>query len=113
MDPKAKNPKFRPAISRDQEKANLRILELFNYYKARRRNNTITTLDKSYIHSRDAILISRMDGMDTMIMLGSGGRAGHTYVCSWMNGELYVFEAQAAPYWLIAGLQKNKFGNWI
>ena len=31
-DPKAKNPRFRPSISRDQEKANLRIMELCDRY---------------------------------------------------------------------------------
>ena len=113
LDPNAKNPKFRPTISRDQEKANLRTLELFNYYTPRRRNKTITSFDKKYIHSGDAILISRMDGLDPMIMIGSGGRAGHTCICSWMDGELYVFEAQAALYWPRNGIQKNKFDDWV
>ena len=29
------------------------------------------------------------------------------------NGELYVFESQAAPYWPRTGIQKNKFDDWI
>ena len=66
-----KNPKFRPTLQKDVEKANLRILELFNHYTPeRRKNNTIVNIDKNIVKSGDAILISRMDGLDPMIMIG-------------------------------------------
>ena len=113
LDPNAKNPKFRPTIPKDMEKANLRVLELFNHYTPERRNNTLIKIDKNIIHSGDAILIARMDGLDPMIMIGSGGRTGHTCVCSWMDGELYVLEAQDAWYWPREGIQKNKWDDWI
>ena len=41
LDPHAKNPKFRPTIPKDMEKANLRILELFNHYTPERRKNNV------------------------------------------------------------------------
>ena len=114
LDPNAKNPKFRPTLQKDVEKANLRILELFNHYTPeRRKNNTIVNIDKNIVKSGDAILISRMDGLDPMIMIGSGGRAGHTCVCSWIDGELYVLESQDAWYWPRHGIQKNKWDDWI
>ena len=40
-------------------------------------------------------------------MIGSGGRTGHTCVCSWMDGELYVLESQDAWYWPKHGIQKK------
>jgi hypothetical protein len=113
LDPNAKNPKFRPTIQKDVERANLRILELLNHYHPERRNNTVVNIDKNIIHSGDAILISRLDGLDPMIMIGSGGRAGHTCVCSWIDGELYVLESQDAWYWPRGGIQKNKWDDWI
>jgi hypothetical protein len=113
LDPKAKNPKFRPTIPRDMEKANLRILELFNYYTPERRNNTIVNIDKNKIKSGDVIVISRMDGIDPMIMVGSGGHIGHCCVCTWMDDDLYVIEAQDALYWPRNGIQRNKWDDWI
>ena len=112
-DPEAKNPRFRPNIPRDMEKANLRILELYNHYTPERRNNTIVNFDKNVIKNGDVILISRMDGIDPLIMIGSGGRIGHCCVCAWKDGELYVIESQDANYWPRKGIQKNKWEDWV
>ena len=113
LDPNAKNPKFRPTLQKDVVKANLRVLELFNHYTPERRNNSVVNIDKNIIKSGDAIVISRLDGLDPLIMIGSGGRTGHTCVCSWMDGELYVLESQDAWYWPRHGIQKNKWDDWI
>ena len=55
------------------EKANLRIMELFNHYTPERRNNTIVNFDKKIVKNGDFLLFSRFDGIDPLIMLGSGG----------------------------------------
>lgn len=112
-DPNATNPKFRPNISRDMEKANLRILELFNHYVLERRNDTVVKIDKNIVKSGDFLVISRMDGLDPLIMVGSGGHSGHNAVCTWINGELYVLESQDGWYWPRSGVQKNKWDDWI
>ena len=112
-DTQAKNPKFRPNIPRDMEKANLRIMELYNHYTPERRNNTIVNFDKKIVKNGDFLLISRLDGIDPLIMLGSGGRSGHSAVCSWINGELYVIESQSGWYWPRSGIQRNKWDDWI
>ena len=112
-DTKAKNPRFRPNIPKDMEKANLRILELFNHYTPERRNNTIVNFDKNIIKTGDAIVISRMDLIDPLIMIGSGGRIGHCCVCAWKDNELYVLESQDALYWPRHGIQKNKWEDWV
>jgi hypothetical protein len=114
VDPNAKNPKFRPNIPKDMEKANLRILELFNHdTPERRKNNTIVNIDKNLIKSGDFLLISRFDGIDQLIMIGAGGKSGHSAVCTWMDGELYVVESQSGWYWPRSGIQKNKWEDWI
>ena len=112
-DPEAKNPRYRPSIPRDMEKVNLRILELFNHYTPERRNNTIVNFDKKIIKSGDVILISRLDGIDPLIMIGSGGRAGHSCVCVWRDDELYVIESQDAAYWPKKGIQRTKWDDWV
>ena len=89
------------------EKANLRIMELFNHYTPERRNNTIVNFDTIIVKSGDFLLISRFDGIDPLIMLGSGGRSGHSAVCSWIDGELYVVESQDGWYWPRSGVQRN------
>ena len=111
-DPNAKNPKFRPNVPKDMEKANLRIMELYNHFTPeRRKNNTVVTFDKKNIHSGDFMAIFRMDGIDQLIMLGSGGRSGHSVVCSWIDDELYVIESQDGWYWPRSGVQKNKWNK--
>ena len=96
------------------EKANLRILELFNHYTPeRRKNNTIGYFDKNTIHSGDFLAISRLDGVDPLIMIGSGGRSGHSCVCSWIDDELYVLESQDGWYWPKKGIQRNKWDDWV
>ena len=113
-DPKAKNPRNRPHIPRDMEKANLRILELFNHYTPeRRKNNTIVNFDKNIIKTGDVLVISRMDLIDPVIMIGSGGHVGHCVVLAWKDNELYVVEAQDAAYWPRKGIQKNKWEDWV
>ena len=113
-DTKAKNPRFRPNVPKDMEKANLRIMELYNHYTPeRRKNNTIVKFDKKNIHSGDFLVIYRMDGIDQLIMLGSGGRSGHSVVCTWIDDELYIVESQSGWYWPRSGIQKNKFDDWI
>ena len=113
-DPKAKNPKFRPNVPKEMERANLRIMELFNHYTPERRNNTIVNFDKSIVKSGDFLLISRLDGIDPLIMMGAGGRSGHSAVCTWMDdGDLYVIESQDGWYWPKSGIQRNKWEDWL
>jgi hypothetical protein len=113
VDPNNSNPRFRPNIPKDMEKANLRILDLYSHFTPERRNNTIVNFDKKTIHSGDFLLINRMDGLDPLIMLGSGGRSGHSAVCSWIDDELYVLESQSGWYWPRDGIQKNKWDDWV
>lgn len=50
--------------------------------------------DESLIQSGDFIAISRLDGLDPIIMLGSGTHAGHsTMAIRDENNELWIIES--------------------
>ena len=55
------------------------------------------------------------DGLDQFINVASGSRLGHTTIAMWdkTDGELYVTESQAGWYWPRAGIQRNKWEDWI
>eukprot|EP00009_Paramoeba_aestuarina_P013506 CAMPEP_0201523808 /NCGR_PEP_ID=MMETSP0161_2-20130828/20935_1 /ASSEMBLY_ACC=CAM_ASM_000251 /TAXON_ID=180227 /ORGANISM="Neoparamoeba aestuarina, Strain SoJaBio B1-5/56/2" /LENGTH=514 /DNA_ID=CAMNT_0047923025 /DNA_START=96 /DNA_END=1640 /DNA_ORIENTATION=- len=52
-----------------------------------------TTLPDSDIKSGDYLAILRLDGLDPLIMWGTGGHTGHTAVALWFGDELYICES--------------------
>ena len=58
-------------------------------------------IDESIIQSGDLITIMRMDGLDQIIMFGTGSHSGHTVMALRFEGELYIVESQDAWYWPI------------
>ena len=112
-DPNHIIPLMRPSIPEEMVEANLRLLKVYNNYVPKRRENKIVNFDKNIIKTGDFVAISRMDGLDPLIMVGAGGHLGHTGVCSWIDGELYVLESQDGWYWPTAGIQRTKWEQWI
>ena len=55
----------------------------------------------------------RLDGLDPMIMYGTGSHSGHTTMALRFDGELYIIESQDAWYWPKHRIQRNKFSDWI
>ena len=84
-DPKHILPIMRPSIPEEMVEANLRLLKVYNNYVPKRRENKIVNFDKNIIKTGDFVAISRMDGLDPLIMVGAGGHLGHSGVCSWIN----------------------------
>jgi len=41
----------------------------------------------------------RLDGLDPMIMYGTGSRSGHSVMALRFDNELYIVESQDAWYW--------------
>jgi len=70
-------------------------------------------IKKESIRSGDYFSIARFDGLDNLIHVGTGSRAGHCTMALWRDGELWVVESQDAWYWPRKGIQKNKFEDWI
>jgi len=112
-DPKKKNPITGPHIPDYMIKENMKALKFYMNYEPQRRKDILIDIDENLIHSGDFLAISRMDGIDPMIMIGTGSHIGHSAVCSWINGTLYVLESQDAPYWPTKGIQRTPFKKWI
>jgi len=55
----------------------------------------------------------RLDGLDPLLMYGTGSHVGHTTMALRFDGELYVVESQDAWYWPTHGLQRTKWADWI
>ena len=112
-DPNATIPLFRPHLPEYMIKHNLAMLKFYNKYEPEEREDTILDIDESEIHTGDFVAVSRMDGIDPMIMIGSGSTIGHSAVCAWINGTLYVLESQDGFYWPYRGVQKTPFKEWV
>jgi len=112
-DPNHRIPLFRPHLPNYMIKANLEALKFYMNYEPETRNNTPIFLDEKLIHSGDFLAISRMDGIDPMIMMGTGSHIGHSAVASWIDGQLYVLESQDGPYWPTRGIQRTPFKKWV
>jgi hypothetical protein len=69
--------------------------------------------NESNFKSGDVLAIFRLDGIDPLIMYGTGATIGHCTMALWFDDELYVIEAQAAPYWPQPNVQRNKYRDWI
>merc|ERR1719460_3358819 len=65
------------------------------------------------IQSGDYLPIIRFDGLDPMIMYGTGSHSGHTVMAMRFDGELYIVESQDAWYWPVHRIQRTKFSEWI
>ncbi|CDW81161.1 UNKNOWN [Stylonychia lemnae] len=96
------------------EQANLNFLNETMGYQLEKREIQTVEIDESLIQSGDFLAIMRLDGVDPIIMYGSGTHAGHsTMALRFEDGELYVVESQDGWYWPKHGIQKNKFSQWI
>lgn len=58
-----------------------------------------TIIDEDLIQSGDALVVTRMDGLDQMISWGVGSHIGHAAIAMRDKGELYVVEIQNTWYW--------------
>ena len=85
--------------------------------KPRKTKDVYKDIDINVIKSGDFLAITRLDGLDEIIMWGTGGHVGHSTMAIWLNitgeRELYVMESQDGWYWPRHGIQMNKFSQWI
>ncbi len=95
------------------EKANVEFFHNTMGWDLVERTTQVVDIDESLINSGDFLAILRLDGLDPLIMYGSGSHAGHSTMALRFDGELYVVESQDAWYWPIKSIQRNKFADWI
>jgi hypothetical protein len=70
-------------------------------------------LDESLIHSGDFLSVMRLDGVDEIIMYGTGSHSGHSVVALRIDGVLHITESQDGWYWPKHGIQRNTYKQWI
>lgn len=96
------------------EKVNIKFLNHTMGYQLEKRDIQSYDYDESLIQSGDFLSIMRLDGVDPIIMYGSGTHAGHSVMAlRFEDGELYIIESQDGWYWPRHGIQRNKFSQWL
>jgi hypothetical protein len=103
-------------IPKYQEQANLDFIKRYcgkDYKDRGEYGKKMLNIDKNEIKTGDFIAILRMDGLDELIMMGTGSSIGHTAVAVWIDDELYITESQDGWYWPKHGIQRNKFDDWV
>lgn len=110
-------PFMKPEVPEYMEKANVDMLSRFINFTMEQRDPSyskgIIDIDINEIKTGDFIAIHRLDGLDPLIMLGSGSHLGHSAVACWIDGELYVLESQDGWYWPKRNIQRNKWSEWV
>jgi len=94
-----KVPMFGPKVPEYMEKANKDFLQWAVNFTLVERETRKVEIDENTIKSGDYFAILRLDGLDPMIMYGTGSHSGHTVMAQWMDGHLYIVESQDAWYW--------------
>lgn len=95
------------------EKANVKFLNDYLGWDLKERKNKKVWLTEDQIHSGDFVAIFRLDGLDEIIMWGTGGRLGHSAAILELDGEKYVVESQDGWYWPKDGIQRTKWKDWM
>jgi hypothetical protein len=81
----------------------------------------VVNIDKSEVKSGDYLAILRLDGIDPLIMWGTGGHTGHTAIALWFGEDLYVCEStdtlqlnSSFAYWPPPyGIIRTPWDQWI
>jgi len=104
----------------DQSYNNRLFLQEKMGFTYKERKQQVVTLNKSDIKSGMYLGVTRFDGLDPMIMWGTGGHTGHTAMTMWMDNELYVMESTSDPWPLTCqywpqpeNIMKTPWDKWI
>lgn len=95
------------------EKTNVDFLAAAMNYDLVERTIQTVDIDPDTINSGDFFAIMRLDGLDPLVMWGTGGHAGHSTMALRFDGELYVVESQDAWYWPQVNIQRTPYAQWI
>lgn len=106
-------PLFEPKVPEYMEKANKEFLKWAVNWDLEERNTTKVEIDDSTIMSGDYFAILRLDGLDPLIMYGTGSHSGHTVMAMRFDGELYIVESQDSWYWPVHRIQRTPFKEWM
>ena len=106
-----------PHVTDYMEKSNIEFLKNFVGFDLKHRaeavSKSILNIDKKDIKTGDFVAITRLDGLDQLIDMGTGSSIGHTAIAAWIDGDLYVLESQDGWYWPRHGIQRNQWDQWV
>ena len=104
------NPKY-PFIGshvpKYMEKANVEFIEMAPGWKMEERAFERVMLTEDEVHDGDFLAITRLDGLDEIIMWGTGSHIGHTATVLTVDGVKSVVESQDGWYWPVHDIQRN------
>ena len=108
-------PMFTQGVPDSVAKANIDFLAKYPKFNIVPRDPKLNIeIPEKEIHSGDAFLIMRLDGLNPMIAYGMGSTTGHTTVALWIENELYVVESDVtSSYWPTDGIQKTPYKKWL
>jgi hypothetical protein len=95
------------------EDANIEFLHTTMQYDMEKRTTFKVDYDPTLIQDGDMMAVMRLDGLDQIIMYGTGAYVGHNTMALRFDGELYIVESQDAWYWPTANLQRTIWADWI
>jgi hypothetical protein len=75
------------------EKANLKFMKWAMNINLENRTTQKVEIPERKIQSGDYFAVMRLDGLDPMIMYGTGSRSGHSVMALRFDGELYIVES--------------------
>lgn len=108
-----KIPLFDPAVPEYMEEVNKEFLKWSIGFDLVERPTQKVEIDESYVQSGDYFAVTRLDGLDPIIMYGTGSHSGHSVVALRMDGELFITESQDAWYWPTHRIQRTPFKQWL
>lgn len=88
------------------------LLETMGYDLPPRTINFVD-IDESMVKSGDFFGVTRLDGLNPLIMYGTGSHIGHCTTALQFDDGLYIVESQGAAFWPVQGIQRTPFAQWI
>lgn len=92
---------------------NLQFLKEIMDIELERRTVEHVFLLEEEVHDGDLFLLMRLDGIDPIVMFGTGSRAAHCVVAMRFDGILHLVEVQHSVFWPTIGVQKTPFTQWM
>lgn len=86
-------PFFQPKVPEYMEMANKEFMRWGLNWDLEERHTQKVMIDESAIQSGDYLAVLRLDGLDPMIMYGTGSHSGHSVMALRFGGELYIVES--------------------
>lgn len=106
-------PWFGSHVPAYQEQANVDFLRNTMQWELEKRNIDYYEYEESNFKTGDVLAIFRLDGVDPLIMYGTGSTIGHCTMTVWFDEELWVIEAMENVFWPKKDVQRNRYKDWI